>query len=81
MMKKQKDLRNWRIKKIAMYIVSAVLFVLGIIVLIQSFLSGEATKDAWKFILGFAIFAAGLLVFAEAWNESFKDHLRNKRTR
>lgn len=80
-MKKQKDLRNWRIKKITMYIAGVVLIVTGIIVFVQSFLSGGADKEAWKFILGFVAALAGALLFTDAWYESFKDYLRNKKTR
>lgn len=76
-MKKQKDLRNWRIKKITMYIAGVVLIVTGIIVFVQSFLSGGADNEAWKFILGFATVFAGVSLFADAWNESFEDYLRN----
>lgn len=80
-MKKQTYLRNWRIKKIAIYLLGLALFVLGIIVVIQSFLSGGATIDAWMFILGIAIAGAGLSIFVDAWNESFKDYLKKKMTR
>lgn len=80
-MKKQNDLRNWRIKKIAMYLLGLTLIPLGIVVFIQSFLSGSPTKGAWMFILGFAIAGAGLLIFVDAWNEKFKDYLKKKKTR
>lgn len=80
-MKKQTYLRNWRIKKIAIYLLGLALFVLGIIVVIQSFLSGGATIGAWMFILGFAIAGAGLFIFVDAWNEKFKDYLKKKKTR
>lgn len=73
-----KYLRNWRIKKVTMYLIGAALFVIGIIVFIQSFLSGSSTKEAWRFPFGFAIVIAGCLIFAEAWNETFKDYLRKK---
>lgn len=77
----QKNLRNWRIKEIAMYLLGLALFALGIIVFIRSFLSGGVTIDAWMFILGFAIAAAGLSIFADAWNEKFEDYLKKKKTR
>lgn len=79
-MTRKENIRNWRIQKVARYLVGIALSIVGIILFVQSFLSGSPTEDAWKFGVGFIIAIIGITVFSLAWNESFKDYLR-KRTR
>ena len=83
MTKKQyeKNLKNWRIKKVALYLLGAVIIILGIIVFIQSFLSGDPRKYAWTCVVGFAIASVGFLIFVDAYNDTFNDYLSKKMIR
>ena len=76
-----KEVREWRIQKIARYIGGLIFIVLGILIFIQSFLNEDATQNAWQFIVGFFIAISGFLIFAEAWHQTFKDYLKEKKIR
>lgn len=77
----EKNIREWRIKKISRYIGGLIFIVLGVLIFIQPFVSGEPMKDAWKFVAGLFIAGSGSLIFADAWNETFGDYISKKEIR
>lgn len=74
--RRRKEVRRWQIKKIALYIVSLAILVIGAIVTVQGV---DPLEQQWKFITGFAILLAGVFLFLETYGWSFKDYLSKKR--
>lgn len=73
----RKEIRDWRIKKITMYIASLAIIIIGAIIMVQGVFS-DPLKDTWKFIAGFIICAAGIFSMIDTYHWKFKDFLSKK---
>ena len=76
--RKRKEVRNWRARKITLYIVSLAVLVIGAIIMVQGVLS-DPLKDTWKFITGFVICVAGGMLLMETYHWSLRNYLSKKR--
>lgn len=74
----RKEVRDWRTRKITLYIVSLAVLVIGAIVMIQGALTNPL-EDTWKFITGFTIFIFGLMSLMETYHWSLRNYLSKKR--
>ena len=70
-------IRDWRIKKVTMYIASLAVIIIGAVVMIQGALT-DPLEDTWKFIAGFIICAAGTFSMIDTYHWKFKDFLSKK---
>ncbi len=70
-------IRDWRIKKVTMYIASLVVIVIGTIIMVQGFFS-DPLKDTWKLITGFVICVAGVFSMIDTYHWKFKNYLSKK---
>ena len=75
-----KDVRNWRVLKIAMCLLGAGVSIYGIIVFIQSILENPLS-NLWKFSGGIVYIIIGALVAKKIWNFTFQDYLKEKKIR
>ena len=73
----RKEVRNWRARKITLYIVSLAVLVIGAIVMIQGALT-DPLEDTWKFITGFVIFVVGGMLLMDTYHWKFKNYLSKK---
>ena len=72
----RKEIRDWRIKKITMYIVSLAVLVIG---MVQGVFSDPLKEDIWKPITGFIIFEFGFMSLMETYHWSLRNYLYKKR--
>lgn len=70
-------IRNWRIKKVTMYIASLAVLVIGAIIMVQGFFS-DPLKDTWKLITGFVICVFGVFSMIDIYHWKFKNFLSKK---
>lgn len=70
-------LREWRIKKVTMYIVSLAVLVIGSIIMVQEVFS-DSLKDIRKPITGFIIFEFGFMLLMDTYSWKFKNYLSKK---
>lgn len=75
--RKRKEVRNWRVRKITLYIASLVVIVIGTIIMVQGFFS-DPLKDTWKLITGFVICVAGVFSMIDTYHWKFKNYLSKK---
>lgn len=71
----RKEIRDWRIKKITMYIVSLAVLVIG---MVQGVFSDPLKEDIWKPITGFIIFEFGFMSLMETYQWSLRNYLYKK---
>ena len=74
----RKEIRDWRIKKVTMYIASLAVLVIGGIISVQGVFS-DPLKDIWKPITGFIIFEFGFMSLMETYQWSLRNYLSKKR--
>ena len=74
---RRKLLREWRMKKVTMYIVSLVVLVIGTIIMVQGFFS-DPLKKPWQFITGFVICVVGIFSMIDICHWKFKNYLSKK---
>lgn len=70
-------IRDWRIKKITLYIVCLSVLVIGTIIMVQGFFS-DPLKKPWQFITGFVICVAGIFSMIDIYHWKFKDFISKK---
>ena len=75
--RKRKEVRNWRARKITLYIACLAVIIIGAVVMIQGALT-DPLEDTWKFIAGFIICAAGTFSMIDTYHWKFKDFLSKK---
>jgi membrane protease YdiL (CAAX protease family) len=72
-----RQLRDWRMKKIALYIISVIVTVIGA-VLIAKGLFSDPIKDSWQLIIGFLILISGIFSILDTYHWKFKEYLSQK---
>lgn len=70
-------IRDWRIKKITLYIASLAIIIIGVIIMVQGILS-DPIKKPWQFITGFVICVAGVFSMIDTYHWKFKNYLSKK---
>lgn len=70
-------IRDWRIKKITLYIASLAIIIIGAIIMVQGILS-DPIKKPWQFITGFVICVAGVFSMIDTYHWKFKDFISQK---
>ena len=70
-------IRDWRIKKITLYIASLAIIIIGVIIMVQGILS-DPIKKPWQFITGFVICVAGVFSMIDTYHWKFKDFISQK---
>ena len=75
--RKRKEVRNWRVRKITLYIASLAIIIIGAIIMVQGILS-DPIKKPWQFITGFVICVAGVFSMIDTYHWKFKDFLSKK---
>lgn len=70
-------IRDWRIKKIGLYIISLLIILLGTILTAKGIFS-DPLKKPWQFITGFLICVAGIFSMIDICHWKFKDYLSKK---
>jgi membrane protein YdbS with pleckstrin-like domain len=75
--RKRKEVRNWRARKITLYIVCLSVLVIGTIIMVQGFFS-DPLKKPWQFITGFVICVAGIFSMIDIYHWKFKDFISKK---
>lgn len=75
--RKRKEVRNWRVRKITLYIVSLAVLVIGAIIMVQGIFS-DPLKDTWKLITGFVICVFGVFSMIDTYHWKFKNYLSKK---
>lgn len=70
-MKTCKKWRKWQLVKEA---ICLIIVLIGVILFVQSFLTGGVTKEAWKFISGFVLAFVGALSWCEINNETYSEY-------
>ncbi len=74
---RRRQIRDWRIKKVTMYIASLAVLLIGTIIMVQGFFS-DPLKDTWKLITGFVICVAGVFSMIDTYHWKFKNYLSKK---
>ena len=75
--RKRKEVRNWRVRKITLYIASLVVIVIGTIIMVQGFFS-DPLKDTWKLITGFVICVSGIFSMIDTYHWKYKKYFSKK---
>ncbi len=70
-------IRDWRIKKITLYIASLAIIIIGAIIMVQGILS-DPIKKPWQFITGFVICVAGVFSMIDTYYWKFKNYFSKK---
>lgn len=70
-------IRDWRIKKITLYIASLAIIIIGAIIMVQGILS-DPIKKPWQFITGFVICVAGVFSMIDTYHWNFKNYISKK---
>lgn len=70
-------LREWRMKKIAFYIISVIVIVIGAILTAKGIFS-DPLKKPWQFITGFLICVAGIFSMIDTYHWKFKNYFSKK---
>ncbi|CDE14904.1 unknown [Clostridium sp. CAG:470] len=70
-------IRDWRIKKIGLYIISLLIIFLGTILTAKGIVS-DPIKKPWQFITGFVICVFGVFSMIDAYHWKFKNYLSKK---
>lgn len=74
----RKEIRDWRARKITMYIASLVVIVIGTIIMVQGFFS-DPLKDTWKLITGFVICVAGIFSMIDTYHWKLSKKMKKAR--
>lgn len=74
---RRRQIRDWRIKKITLYIASLAIIIIGVIIMVQGILS-DPIKKPWQFITGFVICVAGVFSMIDTYHWKFKDFISQK---
>lgn len=70
-------IRDWRIKKITLYIASLAIIIIGAIIMVQGILS-DPIKKPWQFITGFIICVSGIFSMIDTYHWKYKKYLSKK---
>lgn len=70
-------IRDWRIKKIGLYIISLLIILLGTILTAKGIVS-DPIKKPWQFITGFVICVFGVFSMIDTYHWKFKNYFSKK---
>ena len=70
-------IRDWRIKKITLYIASLAIIIIGVIIMVQGILS-DPIKKPWQFITGFIICVSGIFSMIDTYHWKYKKYFSKK---
>lgn len=74
-------IRDWRIRKIKLYILSLIPIIIGGVLIVQG-LFAPPLKDAWKFVTGFIVCISGMLMYATIKTEyTYKKFIEKRKAR
>lgn len=74
---RRRQIRDWRIKKISLYIISLLIILLGAILTAKGIFS-DPLKKPWQFITGFIICVSGIFSMIDTYNWKYKKYLSKK---
>lgn len=74
---RNKMLRRWRMRKVIVYTIAAILIIVGAILAVKGVFS-DPLEHTWMLVTGWGLIIAGGLLFPDMWKETFKDYLKKK---
>ena len=74
---RRRQIRDWRIKKITLYIISLIIIVIGTILIAKGIFS-DPLKKPRQFITGFIICVSGIFSMIDTYHWKYKKYFSKK---